>query len=309
MSSMKTESKTMKKNIFKLFCVLGIAVSMAACSDDDDYTAGPESSGAFFPSGMNTTAVDIVPGDTERTFTIARSTSTGSETINLEVNDPAGLFHVPAVTFNDGQSMTEFTVTFDANALDLVDYTIQIAIPEAQAYMYGTPQLNFTLGIVDDLRWVTLDGKAQYTDDYIATLFGVSMETWELEIQKKVGSDGLYRLVNPYGSGPWYELGDYDSSRTYYLEVNANDPEGVYIPLCEIGLDLGYGPMALWSAAGRYLDNGNSLAAIKNAGYCGTLKDGVITFPVKALLTSMDGGLYYGNSNGGFKLVLPDSEK
>lgn len=300
----------MKKNIFRLFCALGIAASMVACSDDDDYTAGPESSGAFFPSGMNTKAVDIVPGDTQRTFTIARSSSQGSETINLEVNDPAGLFHVPSsVTFNDGETITEFPVTFDVNALDLVDYTIQITIPEAQAYLYGTPQLNFTLGILDDLRWLTLDGKAQYSDDYIATLFGTSVETWDVEIQKKVGSKGLYRLVNPYGSGPWAEVGDYDTSRVYYLEINANDPTGVYIPLCEIGLDLGYGPIAVWSQAGRYLDNGNSLTAIKNAGYCGTLKDGVITFPLKALLTSMDGGLYYGNTNGGFKLVLPESEK
>ena len=47
---------------------------------------------------------------------------------------------------------------------------------------------------------------------------------------------------------------------------------------------------------------------IDEAGVWGTLKDGVITFPTNALLVTAEalgGKLYYGNTNGAFKVVLP----
>ena len=300
----------MNKNIFKLFGIACISLAFVSCNDDD-YVIGEKSVGAFFPTGVETKAINIVPGDSERTFTICRSTSEGSYTVNLEVNDPAGLFSVPSeVTFNAGETETTFPIRFDYNALDLVDYQVIVTIPESQAFTYGTPQLTFTLGVLDDLRWVTLDGEAEYSDGYLSSLFGIEVETWNVQIQKKVGSKGLYRLVDPYGENfPEYDPADYDPSKAYFMEINANDPDGVYIPLCEIGLDWGYGPISVWSAAGRYLVNGNSLSAIKNAGYCGTLKDGVITFPNRALLMQMGESLYYANGNDGFKVVLPESEK
>lgn len=294
-----------------MFCLAGFALAFTACSDDDDYVVGEPSVGAYFPTGIETKAIDIVPGDTERTFTIARSSAEGSMTVNLEVNDPAGLFSVPSeVTFAAGQTETTFPIRFNVDALDLVDYTVQVTIPQSQAYLYGTPQLSFTLGILDDLRWLTLDEPAVYTDGYLSSLFGLPPDTWEVQIQKKVGEKALYRLVDPYGeNSPLYDPSEYDPSQAYFLEINANDPKGVYIPLCEIGLDWGYGPISCWSAASRYLEAGNSLAAIKNAGYCGTLVDGVITFPTQTLLVAMGTSLYYGNSNDAFKVVLPDSEK
>lgn len=299
----------MNKNIFKLFGLACVSLAFVACSDDD-YVVGEDSVGAFFPTGVETKAVNLEPGDSERTFTICRSTSVGSFTVNLEVNDPAGLFKVPSeVTFKEGETETTFPIQFDYNSLDLVDYQVEVTIPASQAFTYGTPQLTFTLGVLDDLRWVTLDGEAEYTDGFLSSLFGLDPETWNVQIQKKVGSKGLYRLVDPYGENcPLYDPEEYDPSQAYYLEINANDPDGVYIPLCEIGLDWGYGPMAVWSAAGRYLANGNSLSAIKKAGYCGTLKNGVITFPNKGLFIQMGGSLYYGNGNDAFKVVLPASE-
>lgn len=301
----------MNKNIISMFCMAGIALAFTACSSDDDYVVGEPSVGAFFPAGIETKAIDIVPGDTERTFSIARSSAEGTMTVNLEVTDPAGLFSVPSeVTFASGQTETTFPIRFNVDALDLVDYTVQITIPESQAYMYGTPQMTFTLGILDDLRWLTLDEPAVYTDGFLSSTFGFGAYSWEVQIQKKVGSAGLYRLVDPYGDcSPLYDPSEYDPSQPYYLEINANDPTGVYIPMSAIGLDWGYGPISCWSAASRYLEAGNSLAAIKNAGYCGTLVDGVITFPNKALFTVMGSSIYYANANDAFKVVLPDSEK
>ena len=97
-----------------------------------------------------------------------------------------------------------------------------------------------------------------------------------------------------------------------YLEVNAQDAEGVYIADQDLNMDWGDGLMGFMSWGARYLSS-NSFDDVKNAGYLGTLKDGVITFPV---FTTEDGlnyqGLlwlgnsgYYTGTNGEIEIELP----
>ena len=153
-------------------------------------------------------------------------------------------------------------------------------------------------------------GKGTYTEDFLAGLFeGMENLTYEVEIQESVDNPGKYRLVNPYGAAyPYNEPGDYDDTQDYYMVINAQDPEGVYIPLQGVGCDWGYGEWTVYSMAANYLDAGYTLADAKAAGQCGTLKDGVITFPVKSLLITADGlggKIYYANQYGAFKVVLP----
>ncbi len=175
---------------------------------------------------------------------------------------------------------------------------------------------------VDAVEQVTFDswtslGNCQYTDDFIASVFGEEEDclTWEVEIQESDEQSGLYRLVYPYdGKYPYNEeyddgTADWDKSKTYYLEINACDPDGVYITEQETGMDWGYGMISVWSMADYYMSNGYSFDEVKAAGMCGTLKDGVITFPQNELIVSManyfSGTLLYGNYYGKFKVVLP----
>lgn len=155
-------------------------------------------------------------------------------------------------------------------------------------------------------KWESL-GMAQYTDDYLASLFnGVEPVTYEVEVLANSGKPGIYRLVNPYGEAyPYNEPGDWDDSQDYYLDINAEDPEGVFIDFQESGLLWTPDPLIFGSMAADYLAAGNSLEDIKAAGLCGTLKDGVITFPPKTLLQIIGSDGYYGNVNGAFKVVLP----
>ena len=156
-------------------------------------------------------------------------------------------------------------------------------------------------------------GMALYTEDYLAGLFtGMECLTYEVEIEESLDNPGKYRLVNPYGAAfPYNEPGDYDDSQDYYLVINAQDPNGVFIPEQSVGCDWGYGEWVLYSYAAYYMDNmGATLTDVKAAGMCGTLVDGVITFPESALLITASGlgGQYYnGNSNGAFKVVLPSA--
>lgn len=94
------------------------------------------------------------------------------------------------------------------------------------------------------------------------------------------------------------------------MEIHAEDPDAVWIPVAEMGFDWSYGEFSMGSVAGLYLSNGNTLDQLKAAGgILGSLQNGIITFPAKQLLISMadynDGGLYYANNASAFKIVLP----
>ena len=158
--------------------------------------------------------------------------------------------------------------------------------------------------------WKSL-GTATYTEDFITTFWDVENVSYELEVQESEERPGVYRLVNPYGAAyPYNEEGDWDASKDYYLEINASDPDAVYIDLQNLGIDWGYGFIYAYSYAAYYLDGGKTKEAVAEAGLFGTLKDGVITFPTKALFVKMpdySSSLYYANTNGAFKVVLPSA--
>ena len=159
--------------------------------------------------------------------------------------------------------------------------------------------------------WTSL-GMATYTDAYVGAAYGGENETYEVEIQESDETPGLYRLVNPYGEAfPYNEEGDWDDSRNYYIEINATDPNGVYIPVQNTGLNWGDGNFYVYSYAAYYLDNGATLDEAKAEGLCGKLENGVITFPANTLLFAFfesSADIYSANNaDGAFRLVLPGS--
>ena len=167
--------------------------------------------------------------------------------------------------------------------------------------------------------WKSL-GIGLYTEDFISGVFGVDPVTYEVEIEENSDTPGLYRMLSPYGEAfPYNEPGDWDASATYNIEVNAVDPEGVYIPTQATGVDWGYGAISIVSWGAYYMEGGYSIEDLKAAGYMGTLVDGVITLPVFEAeaadgsitkyqgLTIMGTNGYYGGGHGAFKLVLPQA--
>ena len=163
-------------------------------------------------------------------------------------------------------------------------------------------------------------GIGLYTEDFVCSIFGLDPVTYEVEIEENNDTPGLYRMIYPYdGKFPYNEAGDWDASATYNVEVNAEDPEGVYILPQSIGIDWGHGAMAIASMGGYYLAGGKSFDEVKAAGYFGTLVNGVITLPVLETtgsdgnpiqfqgITYMGTSGYYGGGDGAFKLVLPEA--
>ena len=162
--------------------------------------------------------------------------------------------------------------------------------------------------------WKSL-GMTSYTDDILAQAFseesGVTV-TYEVEVQESEQNPGKFRLVNPYAEHPWNDEGEADKSKNYYMVINAMDPAGVYIEHQNMGVNwFSEGNLYVYSFAAYYMDNGKTLEQVKADGVCGTYADGIITFPTKQLLCTFEGdsGLYYANTNGGFKVVIPGEAK
>ena len=158
--------------------------------------------------------------------------------------------------------------------------------------------------------WTTL-GTAEYTDDFFTTVYDVENLTWGVEIEQCDQDPGRLRLIYPYDNKYEYnDEGDWDESKSYDIEIMIPDENHVYILPQEIGVNWGYGMFSIASYAGYFINNGYGLEEL-DSSYYGTLSEGVITFPEKKLLISMadydNGGWYYANKNGAFKLVLPSA--
>ncbi|MBE6285337.1 MAG: hypothetical protein E7093_02670 [Bacteroidales bacterium] len=178
-------------------------------------------------------------------------------------------------------------ITFDTNEEVLDAYA-----EEFEFYLAG-----------QENPWVSL-GMATYTDDCLTTFFNVANETYPVEVRQNKDNPGLYRIIHPYAA---YGAA---TDKEYYIEIDATDPEGVWIEGWQsTGLDVGNGVMSITSMAWYQANRlGATKAEVKDAGLCGVLTDGVITFPVDGIMTMLEGKVYYSNRNGAFKLDMSNMQ-
>jgi len=295
----------MKKNI--LLAGLVAVAALSSCENEDTYTAAPLETNptAYFantlPSTINASSVE-----SSYDVIINRASTEGSLDVALTVTNPDGLFSVPSsVSFAAGEAEAKITISYDLETVGFDNFsTITIAVDQALASIYGIAEYTFTIGI--PAPWKSL-GNGIIVDDFVTTFYGVENLAWEVEIQENELYPGYYRVKNPYCENyPYNDPGDWDTANDFYLEIHAEDPNKVYIPVQVSNTAWSYGNFIFGSLAGYYLAKGDEESA---SAYYGTLAGGIITFPANALLFGMsdynDGGLYTSNSNGAFKLVLP----
>jgi len=164
---------------------------------------------------------------------------------------------------------------------------------------------------VDELvnaTWTSM-GSGRYTDEIIATLYAIESLTWDVEVQKCNEDPSRIRIVYPYdGKFAYNEAGDWDTSRSYDIEIIIPDESHVYILPQKLGLDWGYGMKSLVSLAGYYISNGKTFDEIPEEAF-GKVENGVISFPSGTLLINLPKYSYSGlfRANDGEKpfLVLP----
>ena len=201
--------------------------------------------------------------------------------------------------------------------------------PEAVSTILGAPAstvasatakpMKTSANLTEDYSWISL-GTGQYREDLMTTFYSVENLTYGVEIEEAEETPGLYRLVYPYGEAyPYNEVyidgtADWDLTETYYMYIDATDPDSVWVYESYQGLDWGYGNILITSYVAYYINYGGyELDYLKSAipGYFGTLEDGVITMPAKSMLINMpeySSSYYYSNKNGLFAVALPGYE-
>ncbi|MCD8289363.1 MAG: hypothetical protein LUC26_05580 [Prevotella sp.] len=310
----------MKYFNIKIAMAVATLLAFTACSDDDDYTAGtnPAGEGYYFPS---TAGSSIELSITETSFDIevcrAKTEDAASAQITATVlfddEDASSLFTIPSsVSFGAGEGTATLTIGYDPDAIEYNTYTFTLSVEgTGETTPYGDATYTFTAAASQP--WISL-GMATYTDDFMTTFWAVDNVSYEVEIQENGITPGLFRLVYPYGEAyPYNEsyddgTADWDLTQTHYLEINACDPDRVYITRQETGMDWGDSEYIVWSMADYYMQYGYTADEVDALGYFGTYADGVITFPKQALIISMADSpddLYYANINGAFKVVMP----
>ncbi len=311
------------KKFYKIILILiALPLLAIACGKDDlKYEQGAAEDencyGVYFPTQDLPSEFD--PSDPcVVTVKASRTNAKGNITVPVEIKQSEGnVFSVAPITFEDGQTETTFDITFPDAELG-TEYSITVSVTDPQyAKVYGVQKTFLDINLsrvkwdpVKDASGASEAGIALYRDDFFTTFFGVSNVEYKVEVQENAGKPGIYRLKNVYGEAyPYNEPGDWDDSKDYYLIVNAEDPECVYISTQATGCDWSYGVCYVSSIAGLRLAQGKTKDEVKALGAFGTLSNGVITFPKGTLLFGMadynNGGLYTANKNGMFRIILP----
>ena len=308
----------------KLYKYLFLAVAavgfFASCSEEGywepyDTQSTPTYSFSKTSNNYSLTGEDKLP---ELTVTVHRSTNVGEVSIPLNLNANSDIITVdPFVTFSDGEFYKNVTINVDEEKMKAgVSYKAELSFLVDEENFNESNQTisgnrSYTVTFKKEYVFKPI-GKVLYTDDLPSTFFGIENLTYEVEAEVAMnnGKVAVVRLIDPYCAAyPYNEEGDYDTTSRHIMEINCEDPEGVYMDgIHYSGMNWGYGEFRFQSLAYYYMQKGASLEDVKAEGYCGRIVDNVITFPAKTMLCSMadynSGGFYTSNPNGQFKIDL-----
>ncbi|MBE6204590.1 MAG: hypothetical protein E7136_04705 [Rikenellaceae bacterium] len=285
------------KKFFRIFAVAALlCTTLVACEEKfDDYTPADPVSGvqAYF-SNESATDVTVTKADSQVEVTLMRGDAMTAASVPITASIDAAyasLFNVPATAnFETGKTSTSVVITFDgAQLTDGAKYQITLKVGDDVSTPYGKNQTTLNISVPEPY---VLLGKGLYREDLMTGIFDVDNIEYEVEVYENLNTPGYLYVKNVYTSLYGYnDPGDY-VTEDKYLVINVEDPNDVFLPQQELGLDWGYGAVKVATVA------------------AGTLENNIITFPAKAFYLAMadyngGGWSFYGNPNGLFRLCLP----
>lgn len=292
---------------------------LAGCNDDGDFLSGspenPDCYYVYFPLPGESTDLELDPAaDTKVTLKVRRLKSEDAITVPVTIkSNVANIFEASEIKFADGQDETTFDVTFPNSEIGTT-YSCEIHIEDPQyASVYGEKPAG-TKFSVTRVKWNKLTGDGgetmgKWRDGVISSLFNVTNPYAEvdIEIYERADRKGYYRMV-PYTKNLIFALfgKNVGSCTEPNIIVDATDPEKVWIPYQGTGVTLGSdGEIEIASKI-----TANIPAVSESASLFGTLKDGIITFPVDGIYVNftVTGGWYGGNADGMQRIMLPGAK-
>lgn len=309
----------------KIFTGLfGIAVLAlaASCNEETKYEpAAPSALQPYYFTTLTDTKQYLVDGQTNFPVYMGRTDATEELTVPITaISSAPGAFTAPeTVTFPAGENTLTFYVEFDLANIEVnTDYTLELKLDGIENSPYAYGDIKFDIFY---LPWRSFESKGIYRDGSISALYGIDPDgiQYDVEVQEHPTIDGLYRLVNPYGPDafPYAAQFDYDDSQNHYMIIHAENPKKVYIEPFATGIiDGSDGMLYIDSYSNIALEN-NSEDVVASVGLFATLEEGVIRYREdlgylkQSLVCYFDSNpntIYYGNTYGMFKVVLPGYE-
>ena len=293
------------KTIKYILYALTATFVLASCSDDIKYTPGEgedtDCYGVYFPSQENAGDQELDPAEpTTLTFTAMRKNYNDAITVPVEVSSTQdGLFTVSEIKFEAGQEATTFSVDFPGAEVGKT-YNCSIVVKDKKyALLYGeySNGLDFS---VTRVQWDLVKGpngetKGTWRDDFFTAIMGSNIKEngvpnaeKEVEIYERADMKGYYRIKDIYDEAYMAKIvgvrySNVPSVPTYTI-IDARDPEKVWFPVQPTGFeinDVGYEDNGAFVIVSFCQENYPGMAS---ATMYGTLENGVLTFPPKAIL-------------------------
>lgn len=313
--------------IFKYSMMLifsAVALVLGSCTEEFEYTGATIDGEQVYFSNTLSSNINLSPNANEVKIPVNRIQRSGELKVDLEVSTSENCaVSVPnSVNFADGDSVAYLTITYDPSTMEMGRYDeVKLSIANADyTTPYGNSSYTFNIGLSE---WETL-GTGLYHDVTFANFYGLEAMTYNVTIEKNINTDGMYRIVSPYGPNTSFYttyvgtgvMGWANKTNTSIV-INATDPDYVYVsgdyyPGTDDGMaSSGYGVMHLFSIVDYEIAKGSSLESLKasNPELFGTLKDGIISLPQMSVYVNFDDSmepLGYVDTQG-WAIALPGS--
>ena len=293
--------------------VLSAFLLVPGCAEEEIYEKGqpenPDCYGVWFPTQTASTNLFLESDDpTEVTYKVRRTKVIDEITVPVVVSaSEDGIFEVEPLVFAAGEEEADLKVTFP-NAQMGVTYTCDIKVEDpdyVQIYGSNSTGLSFT---VLRANWKSL-GTGKWRDDIFSSLYNVTNSYAEIDVEifEREDSPGYYRMQVFTQQLIEALFGVGVQTQGLMTIVDATDPEAVYIPVQETGVELSSTDGSI--KIGSYVSENFSLDA-SDSQY-GTMTEGVITFPQQSIAVNFStmGDLWYSaNTSGMLRIMLPGAK-
>lgn len=315
------------KHIYKsLLAAVAALPVLASCVEEKIEKGAPEndSYGVYFETlSAARKSVEFDPAEkAELTFKAFRTSENDEITVPIVMSataagvDASEIFTASEITFKEGATETEFTVSFPKAELGTT-YTCSVSCEdENYVKVYSQNPTSFSFSVTR-VKWNLVVGpnKEEYgswKDDILSSAFSLSAKYCvndKIQIYEREDKKGYYRIqdvYNPYMLAKFwnnqYPDSEFEENCTpgTYSYIDATNPDKVWLPVQTTGATIGSdGYIEFASFCSENGFSGNSMY--------GTMEKGVIKFPVQGvgINFTVTGGWYYGNSSGNLVIVLP----
>lgn len=287
---------------------------LASCNQEEPYAPGekddPNCMYFYFPANDNAIHHELeLDAPTSLKFLACRKVEDGDASIPFRVIANDEVFVVDEIFFNDGQTETEFSISFD-DAEPGKKYTCTVVVDDpayVSAYALEDAELTFS---VMRVSWKHL-GTGLWRDDMLSTGFDCANPYLETECQVYEREDlpGYYKIEDVYNpeyvaelmDGHFNNLADWESAiEDVPIYLDASDLTKPWFDVNYIGLTMGsYGEAFIYSDVPELYGANSSILYLN-------YEDGVFTAPTGGIIFELVAyGALRANQSNMFRFVLP----